>query len=229
MTTDMTNNMNYGLQQTYGTKTGNKLDRKKFSSFALVVAIHLILGAVLLTGLTQTYVTPGKLVPIVILPPVIKPPQLTPKSIELPVASRVLTLPVIPVPDFPIDLPPTAIVDTRSASDGLPPQGAGPTTSSGGEVGTSTAVPTVGVVCPNSREVQSNMAYPAVARRAGIQGDVIARFLVGANGTIRDIAIVSSSSSSLNRAVVSAVAQFRCTGQGHEVAVEAPFSFRLHE
>ncbi len=229
MTTDMTNNMNYGLQQTYDTKAGNKLDRKKFSSFALVVAIHLTLGAVLLTGLTQTYVPPGKPVPIVILPPVIKPPQLTPKSIELPVASRVLTLPVIPVPDFPIDLPPTAIVDTRSASDGLPSQGAGPTTASGGEIGMSTAVPTVGVVCPNSREVQSNMAYPAAARRAGVQGDVIARFLVSANGTIRDIAIVSSSSSSLNRAVVSAVAQFRCTGQGHEVAVEAPFSFRLHE
>ena len=229
MTTDMTNNMNYGLQQTYGTKAGNKLDRKKFSSFALVVAIHLTLGAVLLTGLTQTYVSPGKLVPIDILPPVIKPPQPTPKSMELPVASRVLTLPVIPVPDFPIDLPPTAIADIRSTSDGMPPQGAGPTTASGGEVGTSTAVPTVGVVCPNSREVQSNMAYPAAARRAGVQGDVIARFLVGANGTIRDIAIVSSSSSSLNRAVVSAVAQFRCTGQGHEVAVEAPFSFRLHE
>ena len=73
------------------------------------------------------------------------------------------------------------------------------------------------------------MSYPTQARRDGIQGNVVARFMVGANGAIRDISIASTSNQALNRAVINAVGQFRCVAQGQDVMVEAPFVFRLND
>ena len=224
----MTNDMNYGLQQAYGLKVGSTLSRKNFSSFALVVLIHLAVGAMFLGSLTRTNVLPPKWVPINILQPETKPVPPKPLLSELPTAKRDVIVPVIQQPVIFFDvapLSPTSPTDIQPNSDPAPSQGvAGASTSTG-----LSAADAVGVACPNSREVQASMAYPAVARRAGVQGDVIARFMIGANGAIRDIAIASSSSPSLNRAVINAVAQFRCQGQGHEVMVEAPFSFRLHD
>lgn len=147
------------------------------------------------------------------------------KWIVQPVARYQVVVPVIPPPDFPINQPREATADTSQAGDSTATQEILPAGGDSGERST----PAAAVACPNSREVQANMVYPAPARRSGIQGDVIARFVVGANGSIRDIAIISSTSQTLNLAAINAVAQFRCVGQGQDIVVEAPFSFKLHD
>ena len=87
----------------------------------------------------------------------------------------------------------------------------------------------VGVACPNAQRVRESILYPATARREGIQGDVLVRFLVGVTGEIKNISIVSSSNRALNHAAVSAVELFSCAAQGQDISVEVPFSFRLQD
>ena len=221
----MTNYMNYSLQRVYQSKTGSR----KISSFVVVVFIHLVVGAVLLSGLTRTYATLSKPSAIDILPPDTKPLQQPKKWIEQPVARYEVVVSVIPPPDFPINLPREATADTSQVGDSSTTQEILPTGGQSSEHSPPAITRAAEVACPNSREVQASMLYPAQARRSGIQGDVIARFVVGANGSIRDIAIISSTSQTLDRAVINAVAQFRCVGQGQDIVVEAPFSFKLHD
>ena len=65
------------------------------------------------------------------------------------------------------------------------------------------------------------------ARRDGLQGDILARFVVGSAGDIRNVDIVSSSQRAFNSTVINAVRQFNCVAQGRDVEVEVPFTFRL--
>ena len=87
----------------------------------------------------------------------------------------------------------------------------------------------VDVACPNAQRVRASILYPATARREGVQGDVLVRFLVGVTGEIKNISIVSSSNRALNHAAVSAVELFSCAAQGQDISVEVPFSFRLQD
>jgi periplasmic protein TonB len=90
-----------------------------------------------------------------------------------------------------------------------------------------TATPDIAVVCPNMQSVQSQMRYPIQARREGIQGAVTVQFMLSANGEVKNPRILSSANTLLNRAALSAVAQFQCMGLGRDMLVEAPFYFRL--
>jgi protein TonB len=85
----------------------------------------------------------------------------------------------------------------------------------------------VGIACPNSQKVRGEIQYPTQARREGLQGEVTVRFTVSAGGQIKDAAVVSSSNRVFNSVSLNAVRQFNCVGQGQDVVVEVPFSFKL--
>ena len=87
----------------------------------------------------------------------------------------------------------------------------------------------VGVACPNSKEVREAAKYPPQARKDGLQGDVELEFTVGTNGEIKDINVVSSSNRVFNSAAISSVRQFKCNAQGSDVKVRVPYSFKLTE
>ena len=87
----------------------------------------------------------------------------------------------------------------------------------------------LGVACPNAQRVREDMRYPVAARREGIQGDVLIRFVVGVSGEIKNINTVSSSNRALSNSAVAAIKQFSCAGQGQDVLVEVPFNFRLND
>ena len=67
----MTNYMNYSLQRAYQSKIGSR----KISSLAVVILIHLVVGTVLLSGLSRTYAPLSKPSAIDILPLDTKPLQ----------------------------------------------------------------------------------------------------------------------------------------------------------
>lgn len=238
----MTNNMNKSFppafplqiassyrafQQAYGAKNGTK----KMSSMAAVVVLHVVVGAVFLAGLTHSVVTPKpKELEFKVLLPEIKPPKPIDTVRDVKQNAPVFNAIFVEPPSVSIDQtradPAISIIPGQPSAKLL----SGPATGfvdTG--IGAKTSAPAVGVACPNSREVQTTMRYPTQARRDGIQGNVVARFMVGADGLIQDVRIVSSSNSALNRAVISAVGQFRCVGQGQDVMVEAPFVFRLND
>jgi periplasmic protein TonB len=209
------------LQQGYGSRN--------VSSLAIVVALHATLGAALLLGVARTALTtPAPPRPITVLPDV-RPEKTIERLREFEQSRRhhlttFVDLPVLPpITDAaPVISQPPVDSNMRSNTASTEPLRGTPAVPA-----IATPSREVGVACPNAREVQGSMRYPAEARREGVAGDVVARFVVGANGTIRDVVIASSSNRLFNREVLNAVASFRCQGQGQDVLVEAPFTFRL--
>jgi periplasmic protein TonB len=203
---------------------------RNVTRIGLVVGAHVLFGTALVTTLNRVPIfsepTVTTLVPVAPVTP--EKPKVEPlRPIERthkPVIERT----TVPLPDFHIERP--AVVETITATptnvvQNEPRDPSPPTT-----VDSGTTIPTasnLGIACPNAAQVQGGMRYPAQAVREGIEGDVTARFVVTAAGEIKNIAIVASSNRVFNSVVTQAVQQFGCRGQGQDVTVEAPFTFRL--
>ncbi len=202
---------------------------ESLAGFALVVAIHLLVFYFLATALVNggAQFRPPQPIDIVNIdvlpkPPVpVADPVSAPKSVftlePLILDHKIETIepPVGPAPDHVSDPDmrrnPPNIANVAKAGIGA------------------TAAPAagLGIACPNAQRVRDEVRYPPTARRDGIQGDVLVRFVVGVAGEIKNISVLNSSNRALSNAAVSAVTQFSCTPQGQDVAVEVPFSFRL--
>ena len=82
-------------------------------------------------------------------------------------------------------------------------------------------------------KLQKNITYPEIARKAGIEGRVIIRVLVGADGKARKTLIESSDNEMLNEAAVKAIKDYglftpaKQNGQSIMCWVSIPINFRL--
>ncbi|MFA6990352.1 MAG: TonB family protein [Candidatus Gastranaerophilaceae bacterium] len=82
-------------------------------------------------------------------------------------------------------------------------------------------------------KLQKNIVYPDLARRAGIEGRVIVRVLVGADGKARKTLIESSDNEMLNESAVKAIKDYglftpaKQNGQPIMCWVSIPINFRL--
>lgn len=205
---------------------------KNISRFGLVIGGHVILVGALVASLNHMpkfddVLPPINLIPIAPVTPE-KPRPEPPRPIKN-THKPVIQQTTVPPPDVPVDRP--AVVETISAAptNVVTPtdfRDSSPATSADSGAATP-AASNLGVACPNAAQVQGNMRYPREALREGIEGDVTARFVVTAAGEIKNIAIVGSSNRVFNSVVTQAVQQFGCRGQGQDVTVEAPFTFRL--
>ena len=84
------------------------------------------------------------------------------------------------------------------------------------------------VVCSNYMAVMGDAGYPREAIRAGLdKGEALVQFTLGANGAIKDVKIIRASNPIFARNSTRIVAQYECQGQGHDVFVQVPFSYRL--
>ena len=192
----------------------------------MVALFHAALVASLMNMMgTVEFVKAVKEVTVTILPRVDEPVKKAESQVKVPVTP--LTPPTVPPPV--IEIAPQVQPETVTANASSVPNNASNVPATAGDSSVSNnAAPGLAAACPNSQAVRNNVRYPLTARRDGLEGDVVARFIVAANGTIRDIAIVSSTNRAFNSTVAQAVAQFSCVGQGRDVAVEVPFSFRLN-
>jgi len=74
----------------------------------------------------------------------------------------------------------------------------------------------------------SSIVYPRQALLDGVEGEVLIEFTVTASGEIKNVEIKSSSNRIFNRAALNAVQSgLNCQGQGQEVRVQAPVSFKI--
>lgn len=196
----------------------------KLTGLTTVVALHVVIVLVFMQELSQgrfAFKTPENITLVPIVEPTPPPPkQDLPKMFTNAETTTTIPKPVVtemaPV-DF--DVITVAVAEPSAAvSTGKP------ATTIGEQIAAS---PSLGAACPNAQSIRSGLRYPVQARRDGLQGEVVARFIVAANGDIRNIAIVSSSHRAFNSTVLSAVQQFSCIAQGRDVTVEVPFSFKL--
>ena len=214
-----------GAQMNYMPKQNRASEN--FAGLGLVVALHLVvayfIATAVITGINT--VRPPQPIDIVNVDP--------PFRLPAPIVDQIQTLrptlhsePVILDPTIVINDPPVVQVPDRLADVGVrqnPQAGSVASQVFTGVVATGA----LGVACPNAQRVREEMRYPVAARREGIQGDVLVRFLVGMTGEIKNINVVSSSNRALSNAAIGAIKQFSCAGQGQDVLVEVPFSFRL--
>lgn len=214
---------------------------RQLTGLSIVVVVHAVIGFALVSGLTRSpscSETPSAsyclqtIPPISVVPPVPVVEKILPKSVDIPKQRPVDPI-FIPIPFVdPVDSPNIFKNTTNNSTEALPgliPLTLGPQAmpdAGTGEIAR-TSADTVSLACPNSRQVRENMSYPAAARREGLQGDVLVRFVVGAGGVIRDINIVNSTNRAFNAASMNAVRQFQCLSQSADVTAEVAFSFKL--
>ncbi|MDD5175027.1 MAG: TonB family protein [Sterolibacterium sp.] len=191
---------------------------KHLVGIAVVLILHVMVGYALVNGLTR------KVVEVVKSPMETRiieeannpPPDYTP-LLPLPKMAQLPTA-FVPLPEVQIQAlaaPHPAISSTTSVA--APVRQASPVT-----------VPlSVGVACPNSQRIRTEIEYPPQARRDGLEGHVLIEFTVASDGSIKDVDIKSSTNRVFNHVSTDAVRQFKCNAQGRDVRVTVPFSFKL--
>lgn len=183
------------------------------------VLLHLILGYALVNGLGRKVVEVLKKPLDVAIIDEAKPlpPPPPPKSLPPPPKASTPPPSYVPPVEVPISAPAAPTITTSKAPvPEAPPAPAAPPTPIN-----------VAVACPNQAAVRSRVAYPAQAQRLGLSGDVVAEFTLNAAGEIRDITVTRSTNQVFNPTVIEAVGKLQCNGQGRDVRVRVPFSFRL--
>jgi protein TonB len=142
-------------------------------------------------------------------PPFIPPPEINIATQTTAPTITAVTREAPPAPMAPVIQPPAP-----PAPKAPPPAPAGPRSAR--------------VVCPNYVDVMSKIEYPRQALLDGTEGEVLIEFTVAADGQIKDVVIKSSSNRVFNRAALGAVQSgLTCQGQGQDVRVQAPVSFKI--
>ncbi|MCX7171263.1 MAG: energy transducer TonB [Proteobacteria bacterium] len=193
---------------------------KHLTGLAVVLLFHILVGYALVNGLARKMIEVIKSpMETKIIeeanksPPDDTPPPPPPKLVPLPPA-------FVPPPEVQIQAPaapqPTISNTTSVVTPVKPPPA--PVVH---------APPSVGVACPNSQKVRSEISYPASAKRDELEGNVLIEFTVAADGAIKDLEVKSSTDRVFNNASINAVRQFKCNAQGRDVRVSVPFVFKL--
>ena len=195
---------------------------KHLTGIVIVIILHVALGYGLMNGLATKVMDVIKkpletkiIEEVKKLPPPDTPPPPPPKMVQV--------LPTfIPPPEVMIQAPVTApVISNRTAV--APPVYAPPAPPAPVAV----APPSVGVACPNSQEIRTNIKYPVQARKDGLQGEVLIEMTIAANGEVKDVDVKSSTNRAFNSVAIAASRQFKCNGQGRDVRVQVPYSFKL--
>jgi periplasmic protein TonB len=199
---------------------------KNVIRFTFVAGLHLILGAALIATLIRVPIKDISPPNVTLLNPAQPPQSETPREIIKANLSAARSV-VVPPIDFAIENPPIADPVFVVTMPFTPPDNREPTPAAGNSVTPAPTPSKLGIACPNAAEVQGSLRYPLQAVREGIEGDVIVHLVVSGAGEIENVAIARSTNRIFNNAVSQAVQQFGCRGQGQDVLVEAPFTFRL--
>lgn len=195
----------------------------KQPGIALVVALHALVIWTLWTGLSRTAIDR-------IRPPMeavtvqdLKPPE--PETRPLPPV-KLVTVPqvVVPVQDVVIDSPPDAprITQPMNTDPVMPANDP----AAGGRGGEPARTLVRREFKPASRV---EPGYPRQALRDGMEGFVVARLHVAANGSVGQVEIVSSSHRAFDREVVRALSQWRFTPEPVGFIAEYQINFRLKD
>lgn len=141
-------------------------------------------------------------------PPFIPPPEVqiaTPPPPQPTITATTPTPPPAPVAIAPVAPPVVA-----------PPAPAAP------------APVSAAVVCSNYQTVMGDQGFPREALRRGLErGDALIQFTLTPSGEIKDIKSLRASHAIFARNSIRIVGEYRCQGQGRDVIVQVPFSYKL--
>ena len=204
---------------------------RKLFGIGAVVLFHVIVIYALVTGLARKVVEVVKgPIEVKVIEEVIKKPPPPPELLPPPPKLQAPPPPFIPPPEINIQPPPTPAPTITAVTPEPPPAPQAPVIVAPAPTPAPAppAVQSAAVVCPNYREALGSVAYPREAALDNIQGEVLAEFTLTANGQIRDIVIKSSTNRVFNRPSIQMIqTMLNCKGQGQDVKLTLPISFKL--
>jgi protein TonB len=176
---------------------------RSLSGFMLVVALHLMMGYALLTGLGKTLVDVMRhetQLTVIHDPPPPVPERVLPKPTLAP-APHV----TIPVQEITIEIPPTIVAPTATPSDTR----IAPVDTTASVGGPLSLAPSTVVRKEFKAAYRVDPVYPRLAQREGITGRVVAHLHIAPDGSVTRVEIVSSTHRAFEREVVRALSQWR--------------------
>jgi protein TonB len=198
--------------------------------------LHVALVYALVTGLAKKVVDVVRApIETKVIEEVKKPPP--PPEIVVPPPPRLEAPPppFIPPPEVQIATPPppqptiTAVTPTPPPAPVViapappPPVAAAPAPPPAAPTSVSAAV-----ACSNYTRVMGDAGFPREAARAGLEkGEVTVQFTLGPSGEIKDVKAIRSSHAIFARAAIKLVGEYKCQGQGQDVVVQVPFSYKV--
>ena len=215
---------------------GQQDNSRRLKGIAFVIAVHVVVGYVLISGLGRQGLTLLKkpleavLIQEVIIPP--PPPPPPPKKIEPPPEMPKVQAPpppFVPPPDIPPPATSTAPAIQSVATPPPTPHVIAPPPPPAPAAPPAPPAPppappapkTIGVLCPTQ-------VAPEMPRRAlqdGTQGVVKAQIVLK-GGVVQDVTILGGPRV-FHAAVKAAIMQYKCVADGAEVTVTQEFNFKL--
>ncbi len=211
-------------------------NRRRVVGFGAVLLFHVLVVYALVTGLAKKVVDVVRApIETKVIEEVKKPPPPPEVVVPPPPKLEAPPPPFIPPPEIQIATPPppqptiTAVTPTPPPAPVVitpapPPVAAAPAPPAPPAPATVSA----SVVCSNYNTVMGDVAYPRDAQRQGIErGDATIQFTLGPTGEIKDIKAIRASHQIFARSSMRIVSEYKCQGQGREVTVTVPFSYKL--
>jgi protein TonB len=194
-----------------------------------VVLLHVLIVWALVSGLARTVVEVVKgPIDVKVIEEIIKKPPPPPDVVPPPPKLAAPPPPFIPPPEINIAPPPTPAPAISAVTQEAPTAPQAPIIQKPVEAPPpKPAMTSARVACANYVQVMQSIVYPREALKDGIEGEVIMEFTVTASGQVKDTVIKSSTNRVFNRASMAVVSQLTCQGQGQDVRVQAPISFKL--
>jgi protein TonB len=209
--------------------------RRHLVGFTAVVLFHGFVVYALVTGLAKKVVEvvrapiETKVIEEVKAPP--PPPETVvppPPRLEAPPP------PFIPPPEIQIATPPPPAPTITAVTPTPPPAPVvlAPAPPPAVEAPPAPAAPpapvSAAVVCSNFRTVMGDASFPRDAARAGLEkGEALIQFTLTPSGEIKDVKSIRATHASFARNSIRIVGEYKCQGQGREVVVQVPFSYKL--
>jgi len=193
-----------------------------------VILLHVLIAWALVSGLARKVVEVVKgPIEVKVIEEVSKPPPPPPEVLPPPPKVTAPPPPFMPPPEIQIANPQQAPTITAVTQD-APPAPSSPVIQKPVEGPAQPAIRSAAVVCPNYAEImRGGVQYPREAALENLEGEVVIEFTVSANGQIRDPVIRSSTNRIFNRPSLAAAQKLQCQGQGQDVRVALPVSFKM--
>ena len=208
--------------------------KRHLVGITVVILFHLLVVWALVSGLAKKVVDVVRApIETKVIEEIKKPPPPPEVVVPPPPKLEAPPPPFIPPPEIQIATPPPP-QPTITATTPTPPPAPVTITPAPPPVAVAPAPPpapataAASVVCSNYATVMGDVAYPREAQRQGIErGDATIQFTLSANGEIRDIKALRSSHQIFARSSIRIVSEYKCQGQGRDVVVTVPFSYKL--
>jgi protein TonB len=206
--------------------------RRHLVGIAFVILFHAFIVWALVSGLAKKVVDVVRApIETKVIEEIKKPPPPPEVVVPPPPKMEAPPPPFIPPPEVQIATPPPPAPTITATSPTPPPQTvitpvAPPVTAPA--PAPAPAVMSAAVVCPNFTTAMGDAAFPKEAVRQGLEkGEAMVLFTLAASGEIKNVTIERASHPIFGRAGVRVVNDLKCQGQGRDVQVRVPFSFKL--